>query len=182
MFSKLVRWPSVYGGWPACMRTLVRNSLRSIFLNKISRKILKCFLRNFLNNRKIVKSLAKSWNCLRNHEIAETCEIFLKLDQRPLYLFYWTNVWVQIWLIFQPLNQKLEIFWKKLRNSDFHKIFYSCELNPCFNDPCGANADCESRGRSAVCRCRSGERKLRIRSFAKTVNSKMFLLVKITIM
>ena len=33
---------------------------------------------------------------------------------------------------------------------------FSCELNPCFNDPCGANADCDSRGRSAVCRCRSG--------------------------
>lgn len=36
------------------------------------------------------------------------------------------------------------------------EFFTSCELNPCFNNPCGANADCESRGRSAVCRCRSG--------------------------
>ena len=35
--------------------------------------------------------------------------------------------------------------------------FVNCQLEPCSQDPCGANADCNSRGRSAVCQCRPGK-------------------------
>ena len=37
-------------------------------------------------------------------------------------------------------------------------LFHRCRLNPCYNNPCGSNADCEkSRAGSAVCRCRAGK-------------------------
>ena len=43
----------------------------------------------------------------------------------------------------------------------FHKMkfilgdpFVRCNDNPCSQDPCGQNADCEAQGARAVCRCR----------------------------
>ena len=32
--------------------------------------------------------------------------------------------------------------------------FVRCNDNPCSQDPCGQNADCEAQGARAVCRCR----------------------------
>ncbi len=31
-----------------------------------------------------------------------------------------------------------------------------CNLEPCSTDPCGIDAECEPRGRQAVCRCPRG--------------------------
>ena len=31
-----------------------------------------------------------------------------------------------------------------------------CRLEPCSTDPCGIDAECESRGRQAVCKCPRG--------------------------
>ena len=34
--------------------------------------------------------------------------------------------------------------------------FVNCQLEPCSQDPCGTNAECESQGRSAICKCPRG--------------------------
>jgi hypothetical protein len=34
--------------------------------------------------------------------------------------------------------------------------FVRCDADPCSQNPCGANADCQSQGNRAVCRCREG--------------------------
>ena len=34
--------------------------------------------------------------------------------------------------------------------------FVSCNEDPCSVEPCGSNAECETRGRSAVCTCPNG--------------------------
>ena len=34
--------------------------------------------------------------------------------------------------------------------------FVRCDADPCSQNPCGANADCQSQGNRAVCRCRQG--------------------------
>ena len=34
--------------------------------------------------------------------------------------------------------------------------FVNCQLEPCSTDPCGTNAECESQGRSAICKCPKG--------------------------
>ncbi len=54
------------------------------------------------------------------------------------------------------LFRKTTYFLKTFLSKQITNIVFRCELNPCFNDPCGANADCDSRGRSAVCTCRQG--------------------------
>ena len=35
-----------------------------------------------------------------------------------------------------------------------NKHCFRCNDNPCGQDPCGANADCENRGGRAICKCR----------------------------
>ena len=43
-----------------------------------------------------------------------------------------------------------EVFWW------MKKVIFGITPDPCLNDPCGANAECEPNGTNAVCRCPFG--------------------------
>ena len=41
-----------------------------------------------------------------------------------------------------------------MKNCTFN--YFRCNRDPCYDDPCGPNANCESRNDAAVCTCPPG--------------------------
>ena len=73
------------------------------------------------------------------------------------------NVKIQGLELFANVPEALQVC-KKIRYNLYEKLhklkfilgdpFVRCNDNPCSQDPCGQNADCEAQGARAVCRCR----------------------------
>ena len=51
--------------------------------------------------------------------------------------------------IYTRLDDPKVFWWMK-------KVIFGITPDPCLNDPCGANAECEPNGTNAVCRCPFG--------------------------